>query len=157
MGGRVNTWGCAACRVDHQAHHGGVLAHADAGDVGVVGLDLGDQFAQLGAQVNALDVHRQARRVVTKLPATSGVGLDGDARILGRRPHAHGHDAGAAQSAARPAATRAGDRKRRLRRVGARWAAGVRQRSCAHALSSCWPVAVCCAQGHVLRSSSMLQ
>ena len=50
-------------KVNHKAHHAGsVLADADARDVGVVGPHLGHQFAQLGAQVQALDVYGQARR-----------------------------------------------------------------------------------------------
>ena len=54
---------CGLLQIDHQPHHArGVLPHADAGNVRIVRLDLGDQFAQFGAEVNAFDVHRQPGR-----------------------------------------------------------------------------------------------
>ena len=52
-------------QVDHQAHHARlVLADAHAGDERVVGAHLADQLAQRRAELEAVDVDHQARRVV---------------------------------------------------------------------------------------------
>ena len=52
-------------QVDHQPHHARlVLADAHAGDVRVVGPHLADQFAQLRAQLEPVDVDHQPARVV---------------------------------------------------------------------------------------------
>ena len=51
-------------QVDHHAHHARrMLGSPDAGDERIVGLYLGHQFAQLGAEVESFDVHRQARGI----------------------------------------------------------------------------------------------
>ena len=52
-------------QVEHQAHHARlVLADAHAGDERVVGLHLADQLAQLRAELEAVDVDHQPRRVL---------------------------------------------------------------------------------------------
>ena len=49
-------------QVNHQAHHArGVLSDPYAGNVGVVVLHLGHQFAQCRVQFDAVNVHCQAR------------------------------------------------------------------------------------------------
>ncbi len=88
-----------ALEVHHQPHDArGVLADADAGDVGVVRLDLRDQFAQFGIQVDAFDVHRQPRRRGHEelLGGELLVRFDGHAGVVLRRPYAHRDDARAA-------------------------------------------------------------
>ena len=87
--------------VYHQAHHARrVLAHPDARNVGVIGLDLGHQLAQLGAEVDALDVDRQARGGGHKklFGHQRTIGFDGDPRIFGGGPYAHRHDGGATRN-----------------------------------------------------------
>ncbi|MPN21491.1 hypothetical protein SDC9_168871 [bioreactor metagenome] len=82
-------------QVHHHAHHARrILAYADARNIGVVGANLGDQFPELRVQVDALDVHRQARRRFHKGMAGSQllVRLDGDAGIVLRWPHPHRDD-----------------------------------------------------------------
>ena len=79
-------------QIEHQSHRGrGELAHPNAGDVGVVRAHLADQLAQGGVELNALDVHRQARRVGHKLclGGQSVVGLNGHPRVVFGRPHTH--------------------------------------------------------------------
>lgn len=123
--------------IDHQAHHAGrVLAHADGCDVGVVGAHLGDQLAQRGIEVDAFDVHGQPRRLVHEelLGSQRPVGLDGHARVLWRRPDAHGHDGGAVRNVL--AAQQQHDGAR-LQQVAARQAGRIGEGlGVAHALSA---------------------
>ena len=83
--------------VDHQANHaGGELSHADAGDIGIVCADLGHQLLEGRVQIQAFDVHCQARRTGNKhgLGRQRNIGFQRDARIVGGGPDAYGHDGG---------------------------------------------------------------
>ena len=78
--------------VKHQPHDVGCkLSYANTGYVGVIGLHFGDQLLERRVQCDAFNVHRQPRRTGHKLlrGGQCAVGLDGDARVLGRRPDAH--------------------------------------------------------------------
>lgn len=82
--------------VDHQAHHAGrKLADADAGDIGVVGADLGHQFLERRVQIQAFDIDGQARRAghEDRLGRQRNIGFQRDTRVVGRGPDAHCHDA----------------------------------------------------------------
>ena len=72
-----------------------MLRYAQARNVGVVRLDSADQLLECGYQVNALDVHSQARGVFHQLRVGHQccIRLDGDACVVLRWPYPHGDDA----------------------------------------------------------------
>ena len=83
--------------VDDQSHHAGrELAHADAGDIRVVGANLGHQLFQSRVQVQPFHIHGKAWWGGNEdgLGCQRNIGFQRDARIVGGGPDAHGHDAG---------------------------------------------------------------
>ena len=66
----------------------------NAGDERIVGAHLADQLAQLRAELQAVDVDDQAvgRGGEEVACRQRRIGLDRDARVVGRRPDAHGDD-----------------------------------------------------------------
>ena len=84
-------------QVQHQAHHtGSALSHPDARDRGVVGAHFGHQCLEGRIELDAFNVHRQPRRTGDEklLDPECCVGLDGDARIVGRWPDPHRQNSG---------------------------------------------------------------
>ena len=85
-------------QIEHHAHHvGAVLADADGGDIGVIGLHFDGQLFERVGQLHALNVHRQARWIGDEglRGLERFVRFERDAGIVRRRPDPHGHHAGA--------------------------------------------------------------
>ena len=94
---REHLWQHGLLQVNNQAHDTWrVLTDPNAGNVRIIGLDLGHQFAQCRNQVNTFNVHGQAWRVGNKkLPCLDlAIRLNRQPRVVFGWPDAHCHNCG---------------------------------------------------------------
>ena len=92
---RKHLWIHRLLQIDHHAHGGGgVLAHADVGDIGIVLLHFAADGLQHIIERGALDIHHQPGGVVEReMFVFHGARcFEGDAGVGAGRPDAHGHE-----------------------------------------------------------------